>query len=186
MADEKEEDKKAAAPAGVLPIKLVVVIVVGVLVLGIGGAIAFMSLTKGHDKPQSAEAASDSSHEAPKEAAGHGDKGGDKGGSAAKGAPGPIFDLDPFVVNLADPDDVHYLKVTVKLELDRPETVETLTARMPQVRDAVLILLSSKDSAGIRTAQGKLQLREDLILKTNSLLPKGGVRGAYFTEFIVQ
>ncbi|GKS59206.1 hypothetical protein YTPLAS18_27330 [Nitrospira sp.] len=182
MADEKEEDKKVVAPAGVLPIKLVVVIVVGVLLLGIGGAIAFMSLTKGHDKPESGDVAADSSHDAPKEAAGHSEK----GGASANGAPGPIFDLDPFVVNLADPDDVHYLKVNVKLELDRPETVETLTARMPQVRDAVLILLSSKDSASIRTAQGKLQLREDLILKTNSLLPKGGVRGAYFTEFIVQ
>ena len=184
MADEKEEDKTVAAPVGVLPIKLVIVIVVGVLLVGIGGAIAFMSLTKGHDKSAAGEAAVDAG--ASREEAGHSDKEGGSGGASAKNVPGPIFDLDPFVVNLADADDVHYLKVSVKLELDRPETAEVLTTRIPQVRDSVLILLSSKDSASIRSAQGKLQLREDLILKVNSLLPKAGVRGAYFTEFIVQ
>ncbi len=177
---EEAEDKKAAAPAGVLPTKLVIIIAVVVLLVGIGGAVAFMSLTKGHDKGKDEEAA------ASEESGGGHDKeeGGHKG-AAAKG-PGPIYDLDPFVVNLADPNDPHYLKVTVKLELDKPETAELLTARTPQVRDAVLILLSSRDSESVRTAQGKLQLREDLLTKVNSLLPKGGVKGAYFTEFIVQ
>ncbi len=183
MADDTVDSNGGPAPVGVLPIKMVIVIAVGVLLLGIGGAIAFMSLTKGGEKPESgAEAAADTKT-APKAKE---DESAQKHGASPKGAPGPIFDLDPFVVNLADAADVHYLKVTVKLELDHPATAELLNQRVPQIRDAVLILLSSKESEAVRTAQGKLQLREDLLLKVNSLLPKGGVRGAYFTEFIVQ
>ncbi len=185
MAEEAAEEKKAAAPAGVLPMKMVIVIAVVVLLVGVGGAVAFMSLTKGHDKPVAegdAAAAAD-------EGGGHDTveakaEGGHKGGGG-KG-PGPMFDVEPFIVNLSDPNDPHYLKVTVKLELDKPGTAEVLTARNAQVRDAILILLSSHDAESVRTAQGKLQLREDLIAKVNSLMPKGGVKGAYFTEFIVQ
>jgi flagellar protein FliL len=54
------------------------------------------------------------------------------------------------------------------------------------VRDTILILLSSKDVASLRTPQGKFQLRDELTLRVNALLPKGGVRSAYFTEFVVQ
>lgn len=187
MAEEAAEEKKdkEAAPAGVLPMKMVIVIAVVVLLVGVGGAVAFMSMTKGHDKP-AAEGEAEASGE---EKGGH-DKADAKGEGGHKGAstkgPGPMFDVDPFVVNLADPNDPHYLKVTMKLELDKPETAEVLTARNAQMRDAILILLSSRDTESVRTAQGKLQLREDVIAKVNSLMPKGGVRSAYFTEFIVQ
>ncbi|MFO0775899.1 MAG: flagellar basal body-associated FliL family protein [Nitrospiraceae bacterium] len=180
MAEDAAEEKKAAAPAGVLPIKMVIIIAVVVLLIGAGGAVAFMSMTKGHDKPAGEQEAAES-----EDGGAEHDKGGGHGKAGGKG-PGPMFDLEPFLVNLTDPNDPHYLKLTLKLELDRPETAELLAARNPQVRDAVLILLSSRDSESVRTAQGKLQLREELLTKINSLLPKGGVKGAYFTDFIVQ
>jgi len=61
-----------------------------------------------------------------------------------------------------------------------------LSTRIPQVRDTILILLSSKDTAGLRNPQGKFQLRDELTQRVNALLPKSGVRSAYFTEFVVQ
>ena len=97
-----------------------------------------------------------------------------------------MFDLDPFIVNLADVPESRYLKLTVKLELDRPEIAAELSTRIPQVRDTILILLSSKDTAGLRNPQGKFQLRDELTQRVNALLPKSGVRSAYFTEFVVQ
>jgi flagellar FliL protein len=97
-----------------------------------------------------------------------------------------MFDLDPFIVNLADVPETRYLKLTVKLELDRPEIAAELSTRIPQVRDTILILLSSKDTAGLRNPQGKFQLRDELTQRVNALLPKSGVRSAYFTEFVVQ
>jgi flagellar FliL protein len=48
------------------------------------------------------------------------------------------------------------------------------------------VLLTSKDSATIRTPQGKAQLRDETTQRINGLLPKPGVRSAYFTEFVIQ
>jgi flagellar FliL protein len=97
-----------------------------------------------------------------------------------------MFDVEPFIVNLADAQDVRYLKVTVKLELDNQEASTELTGRIPQVRDTILVLLTSKDSASIRTTQGKFQLRDEITQRINSLLPKPFVHTVYFTEFVVQ
>lgn len=97
-----------------------------------------------------------------------------------------MFDLDPFIVNLADTPDVRYLKITIKLEVDNEAVSTDLSARVPQVRDAVLVLLSSKDVNAVRTTQGKFQLRDEITQRINGLLPKPGVRSAYFTDFVVQ
>jgi flagellar FliL protein len=54
------------------------------------------------------------------------------------------------------------------------------------VRDTVLVLLSSKDVNSVRTPQGKFQLRDEITQRVNGLLPKAGIRAAYFTDFVVQ
>jgi flagellar FliL protein len=113
----------------------------------------------------------------------HGETTGKHGAAAT---PGAMFDLDPFIVNLADAPEIRYLKITVKLEVEN-ETVSTeLSARVPQIRDTVLVLLSSKDVNTVRTPQGKFQLRDEITQRVNGLLPKPGVRSAYFTDFVVQ
>jgi flagellar FliL protein len=97
-----------------------------------------------------------------------------------------MFDLDPFIVNLADTPEVRYLKLTIKLDVDSEAVASELSARIPQIRDAVLVLLSSKDVNAVRTTQGKFQLRDEITQRVNGLLKKPGVRSAYFTEFVVQ
>jgi flagellar FliL protein len=81
---------------------------------------------------------------------------------------------------------VRYLKLAVKVELDRPDASGELTARLPQVRDTVLMLLSGKESTQLRTTQGKTQLRDELVQRINAVTTRGGVRTVYFTEFVVQ
>nr|MBI3612610.1 flagellar basal body-associated FliL family protein [Nitrospirota bacterium] len=173
-----DKDTKSAAPAAKgMSTKLMIMIGLGALLLGLGGAFAVLKLSGQNQAPASAEA-----HNAAP-ASGHGGEAAKAG--AERGAPGAIFDLDPFIVNLADAE-VRYLKLTVKLDLDRPESKDEIAARIPQVRDAILILLTSKDVASLRTTQGKFQLRDEIVNRVNSALPKNGVRTAYFTEFVVQ
>jgi flagellar FliL protein len=174
------EVKPAPAPSAGVPIKLVLMIGGVALILGLGGAVVYFKLLGGHktDTPAAETAA-------PAEAA-KAEEHGKAAAAPAKVSPGTIFDLDPFIVNLADAPEIRYLKLTLKLELDRPESAADLNLRLPQVRDAILILLSGKDSAAIRSTQGKFQLRDDITLRVNAVLPRPGVRTAYFTEFVIQ
>ena len=175
------EEDKARAPVTGISIKLVILIVGGTLLLGLGGTIAFMKFA-GHKEDVRTEA----SQSAQTTASGKQEESVAKIQSANPNTPGAIYDIDPFIVNLADVPEARYLKLTVKLELDRPDVSADLGARVPQLRDTILILLSSKDAASLRTAQGKFQLRDELTQRVNALLPKGGIRSAYFTEFVVQ
>ena len=118
--------------------------------------------------------------------AAHGEAAAKEGGHAAGGETGAIADLDPFIVNLADSPEVRYLKVTMKLEMENLGAVEDVKARTPQIRDAILVLLSSLDSVTARSPQGKYKLREDVTQRINGLLPKKSVKMAYFTDFVIQ
>jgi flagellar FliL protein len=177
MAEAAEEKMAVPVVTGV-PLKLVIMIVVGTLLIGLGGAFVFFRMTGDHKDEGKAQAESHGNAAAPAEGhdtkAGHGTE------------PGTIADMEPFIVNLADAPEIRYLKLTVKLDLDRPAAAEEIKQRSPQIRDSILVLLTSKDSSTIRTPQGKAQLRDEITQRINGLLPKPGVRSAYFTEFVIQ
>lgn len=180
MSDEAAapEAGKSTAPAPALPIKLLIIVVAAALVAGLGGAFVIVKFMGGHNSG-GGEAGDEHKVEASAKADGHGEP-------AGKAAAGVVFDLDPFIVNLADAPDIRYLKMTIKLELENEGVSASLSSRIPQLRDTILVLLSSKDSAAIRTTQGKFQLRDEITQRINGLLPKPGVKTAYFTDFVVQ
>jgi flagellar FliL protein len=189
MADAvaAEDDKAPASGAPRVPMKMVIVIGAVALLLGLGGAFALFKLTAGGHGGDEAKTEA---------GAGNGESHGKADskpvvaetipGAAKVTGPGVMFDVEPFIVNLADLQEVRYLKMTVKLELETQDASVELTSRIPQVRDTILVLLTSKDSASIRTTQGKFQLRDEITQRVNSLLPKPTVRTVYFTEFVVQ
>lgn len=178
MEEAIEEKTLPPVPAGI-PVKLVVVISLGALLIGLGGAFAFLKWT-GRPAVTDTQAGAQAS------------SGSEAGGTAQNAlaghasAPGAIYDLEPFIVNLADTPEIRYLKVTIKLELDRADAGSEIASRLPQVRDSILVLLTSKDSASVRSPQGKIHLREEITQRVNQLLPRPGVRAAYFTDFVVQ
>lgn len=183
MADAAAADEKSpvAAPAPAFPIKLLIIVSVVALVFGVGGAVVTVKFLGGSGK------GSDTSEEHKSEGTAKSESHGGSGSKQSRVAvPGAMFDLDPFIVNLADTPDVRYLKITIKLEVDNDAVSTDLSARVHQVRDAVLVLLSSKDVNAVRTTQGKFQLRDEITQRINGLLPKPGVRSAYFTDFVVQ
>ena len=61
-----------------------------------------------------------------------------------------------------------------------------MKARLPQMRDLLLTLFTSKTFDEIRTPEGKQQLREEIIERVNQVLDRDLVKAVYFTEFIVQ
>lgn len=99
---------------------------------------------------------------------------------------GPIFSMDTFIVNLVDPHGKRYLKLKLVLELSNEPLRMEVEKRMPQFKDTILTLLSSKTYDDVSTLEGKLQLRAELTSMLNQYLKTGAIKSIYFTEFIVQ
>ena len=72
------------------------------------------------------------------------------------------------------------------MELDRTETVDEVNRRMPQIRDAILLLISNKTFEELQDIQGKNQVKAELKSKINSFLRTGKVNNVYLTDFVVQ
>ena len=99
---------------------------------------------------------------------------------------GIMFDLGTFVVNLADRVIERYLKVSIVLELKDQKVQQEAQKRLPEIKDAITTLLLTKRSSEIRTPEGIEFLKEEIAKRVNAILPLGGVKNVYFTEFIVQ
>jgi flagellar FliL protein len=101
-------------------------------------------------------------------------------------SPEIIHEMDPFIVNLLGDRGKRYLKAKLDLEVENEDVKNELKKRTPQLRDAILLLLTSKTFEEISKPEGKIQLRNELIARINQLLRGGTVRALYFTEFVVQ
>lgn len=167
MAEEKaEESPPVKGGAGK---KMMILGLAGLLLLGGGGGAAWFFMGGSHEE----EKKSGNSDEHAK-------------ADDHAGEPGPVMELDPFLLNLADRDELRFLKVSIKLELDRPEETTDYQAKVPAIRDALLVLLSSKESQLLRTVNGKRRIREEIMARVNTVMSKGKVANVYFTDFIIQ
>lgn len=99
-----------------------------------------------------------------------------------------ICPLKSFVVNLLDKRGVgkRYLKVTIEIEVGGEEDKLLIDSHDPQLRDSILLLLSSQTLEEINTMDGKLALKQGLLSRMKQVLGDGVVRRIYFTEFVIQ
>lgn len=95
-----------------------------------------------------------------------------------------LIPLDPFVVNLAEQG--RFLKVTMQLELSDAINQPVATEKVPQFRDAIITLISSKSAESLSSPEGKLQLKDELLLRINQAAGKEIFKNIYFTEFVMQ
>jgi len=199
MADEKTkaeekdsvEEETSKAPKGKKSlVKILVVVGAALLLLGGGGFAAYTFLVKkppptvteaGAETETGAEAAPATDVPAPSEE--------ETASVDVKDLDqliGPMYPLETFLVNIDDEGTTRFLKTTLTLELSQEAVQEEVEKRLPQVRDAVLLLLSSKSFAEIRSYDGKFLLREEILDLLNGMLVTGKVKNVYFTEFVVQ
>jgi flagellar FliL protein len=95
-------------------------------------------------------------------------------------------EMGTFLVNLSDPGGKRYLKIAIQLELNNQLASQELNKRNVEVRDAILMILSSKEYTDIGNAMGKMVLKRELITRLNKMLRDGQVKEIYFTDFLVQ
>ena len=170
MTEEQEENKNEAQDASAeeskkkfkLPNKWIIIGAVVAIVL-ISGSILGFVLLQGepeNDLPEPVEAL----------------------GTPAVTA--PVYPMEKFIVNLNKSEGERFLEVTLELEFPDTEYMEELQAKMPQLKDAILLILSNKTFTDIQGIEGKIALRKELILKINTILQKNKIRNLYYTEFV--
>ena len=164
MVDEKKEklegEKEGQEPKKKKGKNLILIIIIAVAVLA-GGVGAFFFFTKsGGNKAQKTE--------------------------ETKAAEGVTFALEPFVVNLSDPTGTRFLKVSLQLELTGPAVMEKAKTKTPQIRDAIITLLTSKTSDALISPEGKLQLKDEINIRINQVLGENSVKNVYLTDFVMQ
>jgi len=99
---------------------------------------------------------------------------------------GEIPNLEPFVVNLADPRGKRYLKLKLSLELETPQAAEKAQRLAPKLRDTVIMMTTSLSFEEVMTPEGKLRIRDELQERFNRALRPDKIRNIYFSEFVIQ
>ena len=207
-------EEKAAAPAAAAhgdkesksgkPVLLYALVVLNMAVVGGVGAMVYLGRQK--DKANATaldKAANGIAKDAGKEEAKHGEgkaeAGGKEGakegakegekGAAARDEEGESFigktiPMETFLVNLSGNRGNKLLKVNMDLELEGGKIADEIDKRKPQIRDIIIILLSSKTYAQLSSPEGKEFLRDEIRDTVNSFLTTGKIKRVLFTEFL--
>jgi len=177
MVDEAEQKptkpgEEQSAEEEIAKIKkkpLLLFIIIGVVaVLAISGAVyAITKSSKATGKKAAAKGAESSAKVTPEDV-------------------GPTFSLGSFVFNLADMEERRYLKATIEIEVADAKLVPQVEARLPKLKDAMILLISSKTSSELLTPEGQMLLRQQISKRLSEILGEGVVKDIYLTEFLIQ
>jgi flagellar protein FliL len=173
MAEQPEVQEagtEEAAPKKSNKKLIIIIIAVAVLLIG-GGVGAWMMMG---DKPaEEGEHAEAEEHDEP--------------------APitEPVFvKLDTFTVNLNPEEGEKYLQVDITLNATDAHDAEVLEKFMPQVRNRILMVLTSKLPSEIADMDGKKTLSAEITEQVNEPYAEGGkplkFSEAFFTSFVIQ
>ena len=165
--DPKEEEKDSKEERSKRSFSKYIILGVLVMVLGVGGFLGWNIFFKGA-KTEAQVSATNPKQLEKKETS--------------------SYPLDSFIVNLMDKSGSgkRYLKIGMILEIASQEQGVVVDKYKPQIRDTILLLLSSKSFRDISTMEGKLELKQEILSRINQYLGDVIVSRIYFTEFVVQ
>lgn len=162
MAEQEAAAVEEVAPKKGGKLKIIVLALVGVLVL-VGGVVGYLLMSS------PADVEIDEVAEAQRKP--------------------PVYEtLAVFTVNLSDRQ--HFLQTELQLALEDVKAQQLVKARMPEVRDVLIRLLSSKTVDELTQADGKDRLADEIRQQVNGVLgvqsDAEGVRKVLFAAFIIQ
>lgn len=140
-------------------------IIAGVAVLLLGGGAAFMMMKKPPPPPEEGEVV------------------------VEKSEPPGIMEMEPFLVNINNPQGDRYAKMKLKLTVVPASLAgdlagdEVIQAKM---RDRVLTLITAKSLEDLIGPMGKEGLRREIKAHLTPMLTEGKIQDVLFSEFVVQ
>jgi flagellar protein FliL len=137
---KQPEPSAAPAPEGAPAKKkkpILIIAIAAIVVLAGGGAAAWFLLGGKHDK--------DAEH------------------AEAEALKPPVYvTLEPFTVNLTSEATDRYLQVGIDLKVSAADITEKVKVHLPEIRNGILLLLTSKKVDDLASIEGKNTLREEI------------------------
>lgn len=170
--------KEPDPPEGEAPKKkgklLIIIIAIAAVVLVGGGVGAYLLLKK---------------PAAEKNADAHGEEDAGEEEVAKGDEHPPIYDkLEQFTTRLSDGET--YLQCEINLKVADTKVQEKIKTYMPEIRDMLLRLLSSKSVEEMSTVEGRDELAKEVQQNVNEILgikkASKGVQKVLFPQFIIQ
>lgn len=161
-ADSDEVAEGASAPAKrKLPIKLIVMVAAGLLVVGGGGTGGYVWYARHAGEAKAA-------------------------GATAK--PAVFVDMPEVLVNLANTgnDRTQYLKIKVVLELPDQALMQQIQPIMPRVMDTFQTYLRELRPTDLEGSAGLYRLKEELTRRVNAAISPSHINAVLFKEIVVQ
>lgn len=180
MAEETVEQEEQPAPPsrrGFILNALLIVVLAVVSSAG-GGVVSFMLMTRFMPLPVAGEVQSEAKSED--------ERGQEIAELLEKSA---VLPLEPFVVNLADPDAARYLRIQISLMVDDKSKIKEMEenqALRNKVRDVILQSLTIKTSRDLINEDGKNKLRHEIQEKIAVYFREPKLVDVMFTEFVIQ
>src|SRR3954453_21031615 len=156
----EEGAEGAAAPGKKLPLKLIIIGVVGLLIAGGGGYFGY-SILFGHKDTKAA---------------------------APPPKPAVFVDLPEILVNLssAGNDRTQYLRVKMTLEVADQLLMQQVQPLMPRVTDTFQTYLRELRPSDLDGSAGLYRLKEELTRRVNVVISPSKVNAVLFKEIVVQ
>lgn len=176
MAEEKAAAAEtSAAPSsgsGQKPILLIALAVINMLVVAGVGFMLYQGRKKEAAQPKIEDVIKGEAEAQHKEA------------TEEKEVVGKVVPLETFIVNLAGSKGRKVAKVNMELEVHGDHVLDEIEKRKAQIRDIIIIILSSKTYEDVSSREGKDGLRNEIKDTINSFLVQGKISNVFFTEFI--
>ncbi len=99
---------------------------------------------------------------------------------------GEIAPLEELVVNLADQDALHYLRLGVAAVLSVDFVLADIELQLVKVNDVVIDVVSRKTFVELRQPGATQALKEEISIAVQETFPDGEVIRVIFTNFVMQ
>lgn len=168
------EGEAHAAPAGKKKMSMTPLFVAGGVVVGL--ALGFAVVGPIFDRKPEAMAAGQPEKSEKKAKKSHG----------KEGEKGSCLEIDNVVVNPAGAEGVHFLMVSVTIEVDDKKAEEELRAQEHIVRDLIVNLLSGHTLADYSRAGVREAIKKEIAEKVQPMVGDEAEVSVYLPQFVVQ
>lgn len=97
-----------------------------------------------------------------------------------------VFLVSDMIINPAETNGTRFLNTTIGLGVGDPLTKTALEERAPQVRDALISILTTKTIPELVHPDGKKILRKEIMEKVNKIIAPNRILEVYFVDFVLQ